>query len=328
MHKVGAILLICLMIPLALAGWLYWQASVLHAPGSAVEVMIPAGTSSGWIARKLELQGVIGSVPAFRLWVRLQHAGKDLRSGLYRFERADSMSGVLERLRQGDVMRFNITVPEGLRNDEVLSLLARDTGVPLKQWQAAFISLFKGKQAEGRLLPETWQYTRPLDPLRLLRTMAQAQQKLLNTLTKNPLKQQRLRIIASIIERETALNRERPLVSAVIYNRLRLGMPLQMDSTVIYGIYRTKGAFSGNIHRQDLTTDTPWNTYTHRGLPPTPICNPGKAALLAAAAPAAVNYLYFVADGSGGHAFAATLAEHERNVRQWVKIDRQRNHAK
>jgi len=107
---------------------------------------------------------------------------------------------------------------------------------------------------------------------------------------------------------------------------LKKGMALQMDPTVIYGIWRTKGQFSGNIHKKDLRTDTPWSTYTRKGLPPTPICNPGAASLRAAAAPANVPFLYFVADGSGGHQFAATLADHQANVARWVEMDRRRQH--
>ncbi|KON48647.1 ABC transporter substrate-binidng protein [Mariprofundus ferrooxydans] len=321
------LMMTCLIAALAAAGWLYSRVTSLHAPLAAVEMMIPPGAASARIARQLEQQGVITSSLAMRLWFRLQGADHNLKSGLYRFDKADSINGIMQRLQRGDVMHFELTVPEGLRNDEVLQLLAAETDVPLQQWHNALVSLLPG-EAEGRLLPETWEYTKPLDPVRFLRTMMQAQQKLLATLATDAAEQQRLRIIASVIEKETALDRERPLVSAAIHNRLKKGMPLQMDPTVIYGIYRTKGAFSGNIHRTDLTTDTPWNTYTRKGLPPTPICNPGKASLLAAAAPAAVDYLYFVADGSGGHAFAATLAEHERNVRKWVKLEEKRSHEK
>lgn len=153
--------------------------------------------------------------------------------------------------------------------------------------------------------------------------MVQAQEKVLKEI--KPESVQRLRIIASIIEKETSLDKERPLVSAAIHNRLDLGMRLQMDPTVIYGIWKRDGVFSGNIQRKDLKTDTPWNTYTRKGLPPTPICNPGAASLRAAANPADVSYVYFVADGSGGHAFASTLAEHQANVKKWVKLERKMN---
>jgi UPF0755 protein len=113
-------------------------------------------------------------------------------------------------------------------------------------------------------------------------------------------------------------------VAAVIRNRLDKHMALQMDPTVIYGLWKEDGVFSGNLHKADMKRDTPWNTYTRKGLPPTPICNPGKASLLAAAHPAQVGYLYFVADGTGGHAFASDLKQHAENVRRWLKIERNR----
>lgn len=327
MRKTAVLMLALLLLPLAAAGWFYHQVDAPYAPASAVEVMIPAGTASTHIARILSEKGMISSSFVFRVWLRMNHEENSLKSGLYRFEHADSIRAIIARLEKGDVMHFQVTVPEGLRNDEVIQLLAVQTGVAAEKWQQALASLITG-ETEGRLLPETWEYTKPLDPLRLLKTMLQAQQQLLDSLSNDAEQQQRLRIMASVIEKETALDRERPLVSAAIHNRLKKGMPLQMDPTVIYGIYRTRGAFSGNIHKQDLSTDTLWNTYTRKGLPPTPICNPGAASLRAAAAPADVSYLYFVADGSGGHAFASTLAEHEKNVRQWVKIERQRNGGK
>jgi len=323
---IGLVVIVMLFSATA-AGWFYWQLDQQVQPQSAVEIVVPAGAGAAHIARQLAAQHVIDSPLAFRLWLKWNDAERTLKSGLYRFDKPESIEGVIHRLQQSDVVQFSVTVPEGLRTDEMLILLAAQTGVDVEQWQQALKQLIKG-ESEGRLLPETWQYTKPIEPLRILRTMMTAQQKLLDSLTTDAVEQKRLRIMASIIEKETALDRERPLVSAAIANRLRKGMPLQMDPTVIYGIYRTKGSFSGNIHRKDLRADTPWNSYTRKGLPPTPISNPGKASLRAAAAPAAVDYLFFVADGTGGHAFAATLAEHDRNVRQWVKIERSRQHGK
>lgn len=321
MRKLVIASLVAIALLLAPVFWLFWQGSVAHRPGSAVEVMIPKGASSIRIARMLQQADVISSALAFRFAVRLDGSAQALKSGLYYFEGDASIQDVINRLVAGDVMRFQVTVPEGLRNDEVLGLLAEKSGMALEQWQQAFSRVVPGGE-EGMLLPETYQYTKPLDPSGLLGSMRRAQQQLLNELTPDATVQARLRIAASIIEKETRLDAERPLVSAVIRNRLSKGMPLQMDPTVIYGIWKTTGSFSGNIHRQDLTHDTPWNTYTRRGLPPTPIGNPGGASLRAAARPADVDYLYFVADGSGGHKFAATLAEHDANVKAWVQFER------
>jgi len=309
----------------AAISWFYLQTSARHGPQQAVQVMIPKGASSMQIAQLLKQHDVIASKLAFRLQLRLDGNGSRLRSGLYRFEQATTMTQVIARLARGDVMRFRVTVPEGLRTDEVLRLLAEKTGTDDKVWQAAIKKLFP-VDAEGRLLPETYQYTQPVRIKQMLKSMVQAQQKILAELSAYPAVQNKLRIMASIIEKETSIAKERSLVAAVIRNRLQKGMALQMDPTVIYGIWRTKGQFSGNLHKKDLSTDTPWSTYTRKGLPPTPICNPGEASLRAAAAPADVPFLYFVADGSGGHQFAATLADHQANVARWVEMDRRRQH--
>jgi len=293
----------------AAISWFYLQSSARHGPQQAVQVMIPRGASSMQIAQLLKQNNVIASKLAFRLQLRLDGNGSHLRSGLYRFEQVATMAQVIARLARGDVMRFRVTVPEGLRTDEVLRLLAKKTGTDEKAWQVALKKQFP-VDAEGRLLPETYQYTQPVRIKQMLKSMVQAQQKVLAELSAHPAVQNKLRIMASIIEKETSIAKERTLVAAA----------------VIYGIWRTKGQFSGNLHKKDLSTDTPWSTYTRKGLPPTPICNPGKASLRAAAAPADVPFLYFVADGSGGHQFAATLADHQANVARWVEMDRRRQH--
>jgi len=290
-----------------------------------VDVVIVSGDASSSIARKLEGAGVIRSQWPFKLLVRLTGKAGALKLGLYHFEGELSTADVLEKIESGSVMRFQATVPEGLRTLDILKLLAQQTGTDEKVWRQAAESLMADEEWEGRLLPETYTYAKPVDPLMMIKQMMTAQQNLLNTITSSPEQVSRIRIVASIIEKETSLDRERPLVSAAIYNRLKIGMPLQMDPTVIYGIWRRDGTFSGNIRRKDLTSDTPWNSYTHRGLPPTPICNPGAASLQAAAVPADVSYLYFVADGSGGHAFASTHEEHQANVKRWIEIERERN---
>ncbi|MDQ6970588.1 MAG: endolytic transglycosylase MltG [Mariprofundus sp.] len=309
------------------AGWLYMQTEARHAPAQAVQIMIPHGASTIKIARLLQQQDVITSKYVFRLLMRFEAAPSSLRSGLYSFEQPARMSQIIKRLQRGDVMRFKVTVPEGLRTDEVLSLLARKTATKLADWQRALKTLLPNDD-EGRLLPETYQYNKPIQIKRMLNAMLQAQDKIMAQLATDAAEQQRLRIMASIIEKETRLEKERTWVAAVIRNRLMRGMPLQMDPTVIYGLWKRDGHFSGNIRKKDLSTNTPWNTYTNRGLPPTPIGNPGAASLRAAAAPADVTYLFFVADGTGGHQFATTLAGHNANVARWLKIERKKKRAK
>lgn len=306
------------------AVWVYKQATAVHTPSGAIQIVIPKGASSGKIARLLHQQQVITSDFVFRLLVRMRDVGGHLHNGYYQFSKPASMEQVLSRLQQGDVMRFQVTVPEGLRTDQVLKLLAEKTASSVSDWQHALDKQLQG-ETEGRLLPETYQYTKPIQPEQIIKAMLRAQQDVLSELSPEPEVQDRLRIMASIIEKETALDEERPLVSAAIHNRLKKNMPLQMDPTVIYGIWRSRGSFSGNIRKQDLAADTAWNTYTRKGLPATPIGNPGAASLRAAAQPADVDYLYFVADGSGGHAFASTLAGHQKNVNRWMRIEKKRN---
>jgi len=326
MRKLITISLLGGVLLLGLCGWMYWQISTPHQPPEAVEMEIPKGASTIKIGRLLHEQDIITSRLAFRIATRLKGVSAGLKSGLYRFEEPDSINAIIERLQRGDVMQFQVTIPEGLRNDAMLNLLAAKTDIELAEWQSELKKLLPD-EAEGFLLPETYQYTKPLKPVELLSSMIKAQQKVLRALSSDPAVQQQIRIAASIIEKETMLDRERPLVSAVIRNRLQKRMPLQMDPTVIYGIWKTTGGFSGDIRKRDLSADTPWNTYTRRGLPPTAIGNPGAASLKAAAAPADVDFLFFVADGTGGHKFAATHEGHLANVEQWIKIER-RKHGK
>ncbi|MES0370774.1 MAG: endolytic transglycosylase MltG [Mariprofundaceae bacterium] len=290
-----------------------------------VDVTVESGAASSHIARKLAASNVITSELQFKLLVRLTGKAGALKVGQYHFEGEMSLWDVLKKVEAGDVMRFQVTVPEGLRTLDILLLLAEKTGTDEKDWRLATEELMHGEEWEGRLLPESYSYSKPINPKQVLSQMISAQQRVISSITKDSLNAERLRIIASIIEKETGVDSERPLVSAAIRNRIEIGMPLQMDPTVIYGIWRRDGSFSGNIRRKDLSSDTPWNSYTRRGLPPTPICNPGTASLRAAASPADVSYLYFVADGTGGHAFASTLEGHQANVKRWIKIEREQN---
>jgi len=296
---------------------------------SPQDIQIPNGASSKSIARILEANGIISSASIFAWYTRLSDQASKLKPGLYHFEGTLNMTYVLNILTQGKVMQFKVTVPEGLRTDEMLRLLAEKTQTPLQDWQKSLTLIVGTDEYEGLFLPETYVYNKPIQPKSILQQMYDARAKieaqLARELAWNPTQIKRNRIIASIVEKETALAKERVWVSAAIHNRLKKKMRLQMDPTVIYGMYRTQGTFDGNIRRKDLRADTPWNTYTRSDLPPTPICNPGAESLRAAAYPADVDYLYFVADGTGGHAFASTLNQHNANVRKWIRIERKLN---
>jgi len=296
-------------------------------PEGIVDVHIPAGISGREVGQRLEHAGVIRSALSFRILSEISRTSVNLQSGYYRFETAANLWQVLERMSNGDAIFYRVTIPEGLRTDEALMLLARETGTKKSDWDNALRKLLGNTGYEGYLLPETYTYRKPARPETLLASMLQGQEAIIKKVSPDwldarGLNADSLRIVASIVEKETAVDRERPWIAAVIRNRLEQHMALQMDPTVIYGLWKEDGTFSGNLHKGDMKRDTPWNTYTRKGLPATPICNPGKASLLAAAHPADVDYLYFVANGTGGHAFASTLAQHEKNVRQWLKVER------
>jgi len=323
--------LILIIIALGLAGTtLVIQTKINQSQKvSAQDIQIPSGASSKSIARILESNGIISSASIFSWYTRLSDQASKLKPGLYHFEGMLNMPYVLNILSQGKVLQFKVTIPEGLRTDEILHLLAKKTQTPLQDWKKALTFIVGTDEYEGLFLPETYVYNKPIQPKSILQQMYDARAKietqLAHELAWNQEQVKRNRIIASIVEKETALAKERVWVSAAIHNRLRKNMRLQMDPTVIYGMYRTQGTFDGNIRRKDLRADTAWNTYTRSGLPPTPICNPGAESLRAAAYPANVDYLYFVADGTGGHAFASTLDQHNTNVRKWIRIERKLN---
>jgi len=325
MKKIPIVLIVIILSLAATALFIQADIKQLHNI-SPQDVQIPNGASSTKIARILEAKGIISSVTLFAWYTRLSEQASQLKPGLYHFEGELNMLDVLNILSKGKVIQFKVTVPEGLRTDEILVLLSDKTQTPLDIWQTALHTIVDDGEFEGLFLPETYLYAKPIKPTAILQHMYHARTKVEAQLAKekgwNAQQIKRNRIIASIVEKETALAKERVWVSAAIHNRLRKNMRLQMDPTVIYGMYRTHGSFDGNIRRKDLRADTPWNTYTRRGIPPTPICNPGAESLRAAAYPADVDYLYFVADGTGGHAFAATLAEHNANVRKWIRIER------
>ena len=319
------------VVLLILAGTALWVQSEINQQHkvSPQDIEIPNGASSKRIASILETHKVISSSTIFSWYTRLSGQASQLKPGLYHFGGTLNMPYVLSILTQGIVLQFKVTIPEGLRTDEMLNLLAEKTKTPLQDWQNALKAIVGDGEFEGLFLPETYIYNKPIQPTALLKQMYDARAKVEAQLAQekgwNTEQSKRNRIIASIVEKETALAKERVWVSAAIHNRLRKNMRLQMDPTVIYGMYRTQGSFNGNIRRKDLRADTAWNTYTRNGIPPTPICNPGAESLRAAAYPADVDYLYFVADGTGGHAFASTLAEHNANVRQWIRIERKLN---
>ena len=263
-----------------------------------------------------------GSVPfsehplIFALGTRLFAGGRPLRAGEYRFPAGVSARAAMQRMLDGDSMQRRLVVAEGLTAVEVLALVAAAEGLEGEAPPAA----------EGALLPETYFYSWGDERAPLVARMAAAMRETLAGLWAArapglPLDSAEAALtLASIVEKETALAAERPRVAAVFLNRLRRGMPLQSDPTVIYALTGGDGALDRPLLRADLAAPSPYNTYLNAGLPPGPIANPGRASIAAVLQPAETRELYFVADGQGGHAFAETLDEHNRNVAAWRKL--------
>jgi len=258
-------------------------------------------------------------------WKALAHEMKvilRLQVGEYAIAHGITPRQLLTKLERGQVIQYRFTIVEGWNFRELRAALAREetleqAGADMDDATLMATLDRPGQHPEGRFLPETYNFTRGMSDLQLLRRAMLAMDKALEDAWARraesiPLETpEQLLIMASIIEKETGKASEREEISGVFARRLRIGMRLQTDPTVIYGM---GSAYDGNIRRRDLTTDTPYNTYTRGGLPPTPIAMPGRAALLAAGNPADGNTLYFVSRGDGSHVFSATLAEHNRAV--------------
>jgi UPF0755 protein len=282
-------------------------------------VVIPPGSGVDAIAQTLAREGIIAEPLVFKIGVRLSKTGRQLKAGEYQFEPGMSPAQVMDRLVSGTVVQRRITVAEGLTTATILDIIRGVEGLQ------GPITL---APAEGALLPETYHFQKGDTRDSVVRRMEKAMTETLDRLWDGraeglPIstKEQAL-VLASVVEKETGIATERPMVAGVFVNRLRKGMPLQSDPTVIYGLSDGTGLLGRGLTRKDLTKDHPWNTYRIAGLPATPICNPGTDAIAAVLNPADTNALYFVADGTGGHAFARTLDEHNRNVRAWRKVQK------
>jgi len=313
---------LALLAGVAAAAGLWQVYKSFHAagePNGERTVIIARGTSLSAAADRLEAEGVITDARMFRLGARLFGGDAPIHAGEYAFAADASMAMVLDKMQAGRVVSHQITFAEGRTTAEYLEILASDP---------VLVGDIGEAPGEGRLLPETYQFTRGDTRDQIIGRMRAAQDAVLAELWATrapdlPLATPReALILASIVEKETARPDERAHVAGVFINRLKRGMKLQSDPTVIYGL--TGGArLERPLRRKDLRTETPYNTYIINGLPPGPICNPGRAAIEAVLNPLATNDLYFVADGTGGHAFAATLDQHNRNVAKWRQFVRE-----
>ncbi len=310
-----------MMLAAFLAGGALYIVRAATKPGPLTQeviVYITPGTSTRDISNTLKNQKIIDSFELFTgvsYWLR-QEGG--LQAGEYTFAPGMSPFDVIRRIQKGEVYKRHITIPEGLTTYQIVALLNADPYLS---------GPIEGMPAEGTLLPETYQYTRGMSRRSVMNRMEQAMRDQIQTLWSNrpstfPLKSAHDAVVlASVVEKETGVASERSRVAGVFFNRLRLGMKLQSDPTVIYAITKGNGPLGRALTRADLqNTDSPYNTYLYAGLPPGPIANPGRDSLMAVFAPVVSDDLYFVADGTGGHAFAKTLDGHNQNVARWRAI--------
>ncbi len=280
-------------------------------------VVVEAGMGLEGIAERLTEANVISDPLVFRIGAKLTDQATRLKAGEYEFPPGVTMQGVLDQLNTGDTVVRRLTIPEGLTSAEVVTLIEAAEGL---------VGEVPEIPAQGVLLPETYHYAWGDSRADLVARMRASLQAALDELWIGraeglPLETpQQAVVLASIIEKETGVDGERALVSSVFINRLNRGMRLQSDPTVVFALTEGAGPLDRALTRADWQIEHPYNTYRIDGLPPGPIANPGRAALAAALAPAESDYLYFVADGTGGHAFATSLAEHNRNVARWRRV--------
>ncbi len=296
-------------------------------PAQQTDVVIPRGSTFGQVAGLLRDKGVLAHPFVFRLLARLRHVDNDVKAGEYRFPAHQTSDAVLQRLVRGEQFAVWVTIPEGYTAREIAETLASrslgDAGVYERTFlRAGGISIdgASTRNLEGYLFPST--YLIPIDdsPAGVAKSWwTSSGTSCRRTRRTEPARLGRsvpdVVTIASLVEREGKADDDRPLIASVIYNRLRLGMPLEVDAAIEY----TFPEHHDVITKRDLEVDSPYNTYRHTGLPPTPIANPGKASLDAAFAPAKSDYLYYVAKPDGHSAFAKTLQEHDANVERYLK---------
>ena len=320
-------LLLVLAVGLA-GGAAYWGFKKFHEPGPAAAdttVLIDRGLGVRAIADKLADAGVITDPLVFSAGVRVYGEGRPLQAGEYQFPARLSMRQIMQQMIEGATIVHRLTIPEGLTSVEIVALIAAAPDLDG--------SLPTAMPPDGTLLPETYFYTKGDTRAQLLERMSKAMSDALTELwperdSSLPLKTSAEAVIlASIVEKETGVAEERPHVASVFFNRLDQGMPLQSDPTVIYALTGGKGPLARALTKADLKFADPYNTYVNPGLPPGPIANPGRASLEAVLHPDSTKDLYFVADGSGGHAFTTTLDEHNKNVAAWRQQQKQQTQA-
>lgn len=326
MRALRSLVFAAIVAAAGIAGWLYWFAThPVELPATPFEFTVHSGASVRTVSRQLAQQGLFREGESFWIVARLLGRGGRIQAGTYRLEQPITPLDLLDKLRRGDVVLVEMLFVEGTTLRQWLAQLATEARIKrvLAGKGDADVRAALGiadSSAEGWLFPDTYRFAPGVTDLEILKRAHAVMRKRLAEAweardAQLPLTEPyQALILASIIEKETAVPDERPLVASVFVNRLRRGMRLQTDPTVIYGM---GASYDGNIRKKDLTTDTPWNTYTRDGLPPTPIAMPGAGSIRAAVQPAKSDFIYFVAKGDGTHEFTRTLEEHNRAVAKY-----------
>lgn len=322
------VFLLAALLALAIGGWsLWWVYQPMRLPAAAVDLSIEPGTLPRGVAQGVAKAGVDVNPDLLYAWFRISGQARLIKAGNYELEPGLTPHRLLAKLTRGEEALRAVTLVEGWTFRQFRAVLAKEDQMKPDSKALADEAIMAlvgrpGVHPEGRFYPDTYTYAKGTSDVAVLKRALRAMDKQLAaaweqrspaTAAQSP---EQALILASIVEKETGKAADRAHVAAVFNNRLRVGMPLQTDPTVIYGMGT---AFDGNLRKKDLQADTPWNTYTRAGLPPTPISMPGKASLLAAVQPAQSKALYFVARGDGSSQFSETLDEHNRAVNKFQR---------
>jgi UPF0755 protein len=335
---VRKILWLFLIAALGAAGWLAWALLMPVAPSGQTFVLLRPGYSTRHIAAELKAAGVIRSQRAFILW-HYYHRGRTLKAGEYLFDKPANIIDIQKRLRRGDVYFHTVVVPEGYtifdvaRAVEAAGLGSANDFLKVARSETSLVADIdpQAHSLEGYLFPETYQFSRMMSMQEMAAAMIRQFRLVAGqiglTSSASPdastpgYSVHEVVTMASIVERETAVPEERPMVASVYYNRLEKRIALDADPSIIYA-EQLAGTYQGALHHADMQFTSAYNTYRHAGLPPGPIANPGRSALEAAMHPAHSDYYYFVADAQGHHRFAHTMEEHNKNVAAYRKAMR------
>ena len=325
------IILFIILIILFFTVWFYIEYYLPYKGETESKVIeIERGVHVKAIAKKLEREKIIKNSTAFLIGYKIFFKNKSLKAGEYLFYFPVSCHQVLSKLIKGEILLHLITIPEGLTIEEIAEIYKEKLGISKEEFLKATKSTNlikeidkKARDLEGYLFPETYHFPKGISADKIVETMILQFKKIFDEKWRKRaldlgMNVREIVILASLIEKETSVPEEKPLISAVFHNRLKKGMKLECDPTIIYALKR-EGKYENRIRTRDKKFDSPYNTYLYYGLPPGPICNPGRESLKAALFPAPVKYLYFVSKNDGTHYFSFSLREHNRAVQKYQK---------